>query len=129
MENSIRKELITYYKWLVNISTFVITIMVSLVSVSDNLYFSDMLKWGLGLLGVSIFFNWLLIKRLVTFPIVKETKTENIQSIHLIFLKSMFLAKIYGLLQNWSFILGIVLVFTSFLLRLNNVGLNINIGI
>lgn len=120
MKNSIRKELITYYKWIVNLSTFVITITISFVSVSDNLYFSSTLKWGVCLLGVSIFFNWLLIKRLVTFPIVKETAIENIKSIHLIFLKNMFLAKIYGPLQNGSFILGIVLVITSFILGLNN---------
>jgi len=122
MENSIRKELISYYKWIVNLSIFVVTIIVSLISASDNLYFSDMLKWGICLLGVSIFFNWLLIKRLVTLPIVKGTAIENVESIHLIFLKSMFLAKIYGLFQNWFFILGIALVIISFILGLNNAG-------
>jgi len=129
MGNNTRKELISYYKWIVNLSIFIITVTVSFVSTSKSLYFSDTLKWGLGLLGLSIFLNWLLVKRLVILPIVEETPVEDIKSIHLIFLKSIFLVKIYGLIQNWSFVLGMALAIISFILGLNNSGLNINIEI
>ena len=127
MENNIRKELISYYKWLVNLSAFIITVVVSLVSVSENLYFSDMLKWGILMLGLSIFFNWLIIKKLVIVPIVGKTPLEDIKSIHLIFIKNIFLAKIYGLIQNWAFIIGLVLIVISFISGANSIGMGISL--
>lgn len=120
MNNEIRKELIDYYKWIVNISIFVITVIVSLVSASDSLYFSSLLKFGLFLLGFAIILNWLLVKRLTILPILENMKPEDYKKIHLIFIKSLSLTNIYGLLQNLSFVFGVVLVFVTFLLKLNN---------
>lgn len=127
MENNIRKELISYYKWIVSLLIFIITITISVVSASNNLYFSNMLKFGLVLSGISIFLNWLLIKRLIVFNIVEKTKTEDIKNIHLIFFKSMFLAKMYSFFQNLFFILGIILIIASFIFELNYISIIINL--
>ena len=119
MEENTRKELIDYYKWIVNLSIFIITITASVVSASSNLRFSNMLSWGLAFLVISICFNWLLIKRLVSTPIVENTPIKDIKITHLIFTKSTRLAKIYGLIQNWAFVIGIILVVVSFIFGYN----------
>lgn len=127
MENDTRKELISYYKWVVSLLIFIITITISVVSTSSNLYFSNILKWGLVLSGLSIFLNWILIKKLIIFNIVKKTKIKDFENIHSFFLKNMISAKIYGFCQNLFFLLGVILIIISFIFELNHVGININL--
>lgn len=118
MEQNTKKELISYYKWIVSLSIFIITITISLISASGNLYFSKIFKCGLFLLGISIFFNWLIIKNLVIiFGIEEAPAIRPLKHISKFFLKKITK---YGLFQNWMFLIGISLIFVSFLLGLNN---------
>jgi len=124
MENDTRKELVEYYKWVVSLCAFILTIIVALVTALDDLYFSTILKWGVSIILLSIFFNWLLIKKLVTMPIVeKALKDENQGKIYSIFVQNIIAIKIYGLVQNLSFIVGVLLIFLSFLFGKNNLPL------
>lgn len=77
MQEQTKQNLITHYKWIINLSVFIITISISLISAIDGLKFSNMLKWGLSLLLISIFMNWLIIKKLVIYSLVES---ENIKS-------------------------------------------------
>ena len=124
MTEETRKTLISYYKWIVSLSLFVIGFSVSIVSAIEGLKFSNMLSWGIVLLLISIFINWLTIKKLVTYSVIESEQTEG--RLTRFFMSSLSTLKIYGLLQNWLFILGLVLVILSFVLGQNRVGLFLN---
>jgi len=94
--------------------------MVSVVSSSHNLYFSFILKFSLFLLALCIFINWLLVKRLTTIPIIESIPAEEYTRKHKLFIDSLDNIKIYGLLQNWFFIVSVILIFISFLFEWNN---------
>lgn len=114
-----KQTLISYYKWVVSISLFVIGFSVSIVSAIDDLKFSTMLNWGIVLLLVSIFLNWLTIKKLVTHSVIE---TEQIDSnLAKFFMKTLSTLKVYGLLQNWLFVIGLILIILSFILGENRV--------
>jgi len=119
MKQETSKALISYYKWVVSLSIFVVSFSISLVSAVDSLKFSSMLKWGIALLFISIFFNWLTVKRLVSYLVIGEEESSGklVQS----FMRTMQNLKLYGLLQNWFFIIGLILIFLSFLLRENSI--------
>jgi len=117
MQEQTKQNLIAYYKWVINLSIFVITASVSLVSAIDSLRLSNMLGWGLFLLLISIFTNWLIVKRLVIYSLVES---ENIDSkMTRFFLNTLPNLKLYGLIQNSSFILGLALTILSFILGEN----------
>lgn len=123
MEEQTKQTLISYYKWIINLSIFIITFSVSLISAIDELNFSNMLKWGLILLLISIFMNWLIIKKLTVYSLIESENTET--KLAKFFLKTISTLKIYGLLQNLSFVLGLILVILSFILgkNINSLGL------
>ncbi|HCX27643.1 MAG TPA: hypothetical protein DHI91_00700 [Candidatus Portnoybacteria bacterium] len=119
MKEETKQTLISYYKWVVSLSIFVIGFSVSIVSVIDKLRFSVMLKWGVALLLVSIFVNWLAIKKLVTYSVIETEQAES--GLARFFVKTLSILKIYGLLQNWLFIVGLILIILSFMLGENRV--------
>ena len=119
MKEETKQTLISYYKWVVSLSIFVIGFSVSIVSVIDKLRFSVMLKWGVVLLLVSIFVNWLAIKKLVTYSVIETEQAES--GLARFFVKTLSILKIYGLLQNWLFIVGLILIILSFMLGENRV--------
>jgi len=112
MKSSTRQELISYYKWVVSLSVFVITAVIYLVSSTSNLIFSDMLNWGVALLLFSIFFNWLAIKRLTTESVIESEGIET--KLTQLFRGGKRLTAVYGLIQNWFFVIGFLLIILSF---------------
>jgi hypothetical protein len=62
------------------------------------------------LLGTCVFLNWILVKRLVTIPIVDAVAPEDEGPHHRLFRATMGSMKIYGLIQNWAFLLGVFFV-------------------
>lgn len=118
MNDEMRKELISYYKWVVSLAIFVITVAVSLISAIESVHVTHVNKTGLILLTISIFLNWVLIKRLVTTPIVEGTPSENKGLIHSIFEQGGGNIKWYALAQNLTFVVGILLVFSSLFVQL-----------
>lgn len=117
MKQETTEHLLKYYKWLVHLSLIVIGVAVSLVSSRERFEYSDMLGWGIILLLISMFFNWLCVKRLTTILLID---TEHIETKFVsFFLRTQKLLSVYGLLQNWAFIVGCVLVIASFIFGKN----------
>lgn len=111
-------ELAGYYKWVVSLALFVLTTSVGLaVLFPKGLEFEWLLVVGWLLLGLCIFSNWLLIKRLVTLPIIMKTFEEEKGLHHTLFIRTMPLLKKYGCIQNWAFLLGVGFVGGGFLLN------------
>lgn len=119
MKEETKQTLISYYKWVVSLSIFIIGFSVSIVSAIDKLRFSIMLKWGVALLLVSIFVNWLAIKKLVTYSVIETEQVEG--GLARFFVKTLSTLKVYGLLQNWLFIVGLILIILSFMSGENRV--------
>lgn len=113
MKKETTEYLLKYYKWLIHLSLIVIGVAVSLVSSRERFEYSDMLGWGIILLLISIFFNWLCVKRLTTILIIDAEQVET--RFVSFFLKTQKLLSVYGLLQNWAFIVGCMLVVASFI--------------
>jgi len=114
LPTEIRKELISYYKWIVSLAVFILTITMSFIALKANGLINN--KWAIItswiLLGVCILFNWLLIKRLITIPIIELSGEKT--KIQKIFIESMNNLKIYGLSQNICFLGGIVFLLIFF---------------
>ncbi|MEX0931968.1 MAG: hypothetical protein WDZ88_04425 [Candidatus Paceibacterota bacterium] len=118
MTDDVRKELISYYKWVVSLAIFVAAVAVSLVSAVENIHVTKIGKVGLVLLFLSIFLNWALIKRLVLTPIVAGTPEESKGFIHKLFESGKGNIKWYALAQNLSFVGGVLFVFYSLFIQL-----------
>ncbi len=118
MNDDMRKELISYYQWVVSLAIFVATFTIALVSAVKDIHITKVGKAGLVLLFLSIFLNWILIKRLVIIPIVAGTPGDNKGTIHKIFESGGGNIKCYALGQNLSFVGGILLVFYSLFIQL-----------
>ena len=98
IDDSKRKELVDYYKWIVNLAVFVLTISASISGlVDDRKSVSLVLVTGWSMLGASIFFNWLIVKNLIWYPALKSPRLG-----------------IYGSLQNWTFLIGVALVIVGY---------------
>ena len=114
MSTGIRKELISYYKWATNLSTFILTITMSFVALKTEGLINN--KWAIIIswlfLSACVFFNWVLVKKLITIPIIEETEKKN--KIHELFINSLNNLKIYGLLQNVFFLVGILFLIVFF---------------
>lgn len=121
MQEPTRQELVSYYKWIVNLSIFIVTAIVTIVSSMGDLIFSDMLRIGIFFLLLSIFFNWLIIKRLTTQFIIESEQLET--PLSKFFFKGEHLSAIYGFVQNWAFLIGFVLIVLSFVLGENYSGI------
>jgi hypothetical protein len=119
LTDEVRKELVEYYKWIVNLATFVLTVSISLVGLfAQGMSYKALLVLGWVLLGLCIFLNWLLVKRLVTIPIVDAVAPEDAGWHHRLFKATIGNMKAYGLVQNWAFLLGVLFVCAAFALNL-----------
>lgn len=113
-----RKELIEYYKWIVNLAIFVLTVSLALSGLfPGGLHHSWLLISGWVFLGFCIFFNWLIIKRLVAIPIVFSSKEQNRNWLHAVFIGSMANLQKYALVQNWCFLLGTLAIALGYALN------------
>ncbi len=120
--NGVRKELIEYYKWVVNLATFVLSLSLSLAAFFPNrLHHTALLIAGWLCLGVCTFLNWLLIKGLVTLPLLTSTQEEQRGLLHLLYLRSLHRNHPrYGRWQNWLFLLGCLAIGLAFILELRS---------
>jgi hypothetical protein len=115
MDDQTRRDLIEYYKWVVNLASLVLTVTLAVAALGGNFYLECSYRIGAILLGVSIFLNWLLVKTLVTLPIV-QTEIESGRGgvLHNLFSHGTgWRMQVYGLIQNWSFLVGLALVIYS----------------
>ena len=113
MKKETAEHLLKYYKWLIHLSLVIIGVSISLVSSRERFEYSDMLVWGIILLSVSVFFNWLCVKRLTITLLVDAEQVET--KLVSTFLKTQKLLSVFGLLQNWTFIVGCSLIIASFI--------------
>ena len=119
LQDDNRKELIEYYKWIINLATFVLTISLTLAGLfSESIQHRRLLVAGWILLGACILFNWVTVKRLTSLPIVLSVPEEKRTWLHRRFLKAMDNIRIYGLLQNALFLVGILVLGIGFALNL-----------
>jgi hypothetical protein len=117
--SDIRKDLIEYYKWIVNLATFITTVSLSLVALfPKGVRFSWLLILGWVLLAVCIFLNWLLVKRLVSIPIVTSVSEEEMGIYHALFMATLGNMTVYGSFQNATFLLGALAIALGFALNL-----------
>ena len=118
LNDDVRRELMEYYKWIVSLALFVLTVSLTLAGLfPKGLHYSSLLTLGWGLLGSCVFLNWLIIKRLIIIPIVSITQEKDRGPIHTIFIRSMQNLQLYALLQNWFFLLGTFAIGVGFILN------------
>lgn len=118
-EGEYRKELAEYYRWIVSLALFVLTVSISVAGFfPSGMRFKGWLLAGWVLLGLCVFFNWILLKRLVGLPIVVATPAEDRTFVHQIFLATFGSMRRYGLLQNLTFVAGVLCVGVGFILNI-----------
>jgi len=121
LEKDVWKELINYYKWIVSVATFVLTVSISVVSfvVEKELCWTNGFLCGWVLLVICILTNWLLIKGLVQLPIEvnKFLAGEGDNPIDY-FRDKKKRMNVYAFVQNMAFLLGILLLFLSSIVNL-----------
>ena len=103
-----RKELVEYYKWVVTLATFVLTVSLSVMALfAGSVRFRWLLVLGWVLLGLCVFVNWLLVKALVSLPVVLSVTEQHQTKLHELFLRSLSTRlSLYGTIQNALFLLG-----------------------
>lgn len=113
-DNDLRKDLIDYAKWIVNLASFFLTASLGYAGFfRETLTLRPLFYFGWAALSLCIAMNWLIVKRLVTLPIVLNTSVDERTLIHDVFVKSMRNLRVYGALQNLFFVIGAVLVVLS----------------
>ncbi len=114
IKESTRKELIEYYKWVVAVTGFFLTFSVSLVKIGTkarNVYMTI----GWCFLFISVFFNWLIIKRLIILPLVKNFPEDEKTWKHRIYEKTFGNLSLYGSIQSNAILIGAILLLVGFL--------------
>lgn len=112
------RDLAGYYKWVVTLALFVLTVSLSLAGLfPEGLDQKWLLVIGWLLLGLCVFLNWVLIKRLITLPIVLNTPRNNHANHHRLFLATITNTKAYGLIQNLAFLLGSASIGLAFIIN------------
>lgn len=104
----LRRELIEYYKWIVSLATFVLTVSLTLTSA----FHPSAMRWwllaGWVLLGICIFSNWLLIKSMLALAVTGASAPESWTKAHFMMLNGVLTRqKVYGNAQNATFLLGV----------------------
>ena len=85
--DTLRESLVSYYKWIVNLAIFVLTLSITIFElINSERMPSWMIIAGWICLSICIFFNWLLINRLVKIPIVYEAFEQNEAVLFIIYL-------------------------------------------
>lgn len=108
--SELRRELIEYYKWIVSLATFVLTVSLSLTAAVQPVAAS---RWcllaGWFLLGACIFSNWLIIKSMLSIAVTGVSAPESWSKAHFLMLDgALTRQKVYGNVQNATFLLGVV---------------------
>jgi hypothetical protein len=107
----VRSQLTEYYKWIVSLATFVLTVSISMVSLfGRGVQHKWLLVVGWILLGLCVFLDWLLVKRLVSIPIVAAVAPEDEGRRHQVFKATLGNMQVYGFLQNLAFLIGVLCV-------------------
>ncbi len=115
----LRRELVDYYKWVVNLSTFVLTVSLTLSTVLGPPRFRWLLLAGWILLAVCIFFDWMLIKSLLSVAAAAASPQDTWTALHYTMLRGVGpRQKAYGLIQNAAFLLGVLCVVLGYALSL-----------
>jgi len=116
----LRKEFTDYYKWIVTLATFVLTVSLSLSSVAKNVaHYKGWLIAGWILLATCIFFNWLLIKSMIGVAAAASSPRETWTKAHYRMLSGVLTRqKVYGNVQNAAFLLGVLCVGLGYALSL-----------
>lgn len=121
LSDTVRKDQIEYRKWIVSLSTFVLTVSLGLVGIlakSNSIQCKWLFISGWALLGMSILCNWLIIKNLVAFSLVLAALGED-PSFRLLFpLLRKGHMQFYALVQNIAFLLGVLAVALGSILNL-----------
>lgn len=108
-DNDLRKELIDYAKWIVNLSSFFLTASLGYAGFfRETLTLRPLFYIGWAALSLCIAMNWLIVKRLVALPVVLNTPMEDRTLIHELFANSMRNLRVYGTLQNLLFVIGAI---------------------
>jgi hypothetical protein len=121
LTDTVRKDQIEYRKWIVSLSTFVLTVSMGLVGIlakSGPLQYKRLFIVGWLLLGISIFLNWLIIKNLVALSIVLAALGEDPSFRPLLPLLRKGNMQVYALVQNIAFLLGVSAVALGSILNL-----------
>ena len=120
LNDDVRKQLVDYYKWIVSLATFVLTVSVSLVSLlgKATLQYRGLLIVGWVLLALCVFLNWMLVKRLVSMTVVAAVPTEAEGARHSLFKATLRNMQVYGVVQNAAFLLGILFVGVALVLNI-----------
>lgn len=113
LNDTVRKDQIEYRKWIVSLSTFVLTVSLGLVGIlakSSPIQYRWLLVIGWLLLGISIFLNWLIIKNLVAISIVVAGSQlePTLADVLPWLLKGNI--QLCALVQNFAFLLGVLAV-------------------
>lgn len=115
--DNLRSELIDYHKWIVSLALFVLTISLSLSSLVESV--SGQKGWlvaGWVLLGICVFANWLLIKSLLSAAVCKTVPEGDLTKLHLTQMGgALKQQQAYGLVQNASFLVGVLLVAVGYI--------------
>jgi hypothetical protein len=119
LDDNTRTELVDYYKWIVSLAVFVLTISVALVRfLSTPLRHTWLVVIGWLLLGLCIFFNLLLVKRLVTIGAISRMPEEERGPLQHFYIATMNNAPTYANIQNAAFSLGVGCIAVGLLLNL-----------
>jgi hypothetical protein len=111
MDDSTRRELIEYYKWVVALATFVLMFSLAALGLRHApLRFVGFLRVGWLLLGICIISNILIVKRLVSLAVVRSVAEHERTALHDLLLASLSNIRVYGLVQNASFFGGVAIV-------------------
>lgn len=115
--SDVRNTFESYFKWIINLSFFILTISVSAVGLFNRLiYYSWLILIGWVMLGITIFLNWLSVKRLVSYPFI-EKAIENKNDLKAkIMWDTMPNIQIYSAIQNHLFLWGTFIIFLGFVL-------------
>lgn len=112
LTEDVRKQLVEYYKWIVTLATFVLTVSLSFVAIlgQTTLTHRVLLMTGWLFLALCIFLNWLIVKRLVAIPIFAAVAAEDEGKRHRVFKSAIRRIRVYGTVQNGGFLLGVLCV-------------------
>lgn len=111
-DDDLRKELVDYAKWIVNLSSFFLTASLGYAGFfRETLTLRPLFYVGWATLSLCIAMNWLIVKRLLALHIVRNTPTEERNQVHNLSIKSIRNLQLYGTCQNLFFVFGTVSIF------------------
>ena len=119
IDNALRKELIDYYKWVASLAVFILSTSLALANFLGAPPHKLLLASGWVLLATSIAGNWLLVKSLISAGTISATPLDEWTAKHLAFADGWVTrVKVFGFMQQASFMLGSAFVAVAFALRM-----------